>query len=244
MRLFFALQVVSPWPDRLPPGRFIAEEHRHLTLAFLGESNMPDLESFPKPPFSIGLSGFFDKLVLLPKHVHPHVAAWHIHWLEGEQILNAYQKQVLQFLKLNESPFLPHVTIAREPFDKEAWEHQFELLPMYVKDVRLCELLGYSQYRTIWAYPLQAPFEEHEHTADIAFVIRGDLYLHAQLALSFKFPPFLPYIDSRKLTTVNEIVTALNEIIAKIDSKIGCPLKAVSLHGEIENGEWEMIVDV
>ena len=54
MRLFFGMEIVSPWLEQLPNGRIIETEYRHLTLAFLGETNMPELDFSSKLSFSIG----------------------------------------------------------------------------------------------------------------------------------------------------------------------------------------------
>jgi len=108
-------------------------------------------------------------------------------------------------------------------------------------------------YKSLWEIPLLPPFEEFEHTADIAFLLRGntpeELHRHAELALSFKFPPLIEFFSAEKQHTVQEIVIALNVLIGKADQIYGCPLKAVSFHGNIAQGPhnllyWEMIVDV
>jgi len=53
------------------------------------------------------------------------------------------------------------------------------------------------------------------------------------------------YFDFTPISDLNEIVYALNAMIARADSEIGCPFKAVSFHGtENQTNEWEMIVDV
>lgn len=226
-RLFFGMEVFCPWPDEFPSG------DRHLTLAFLGDTNMPDLHSFPKPPFSIGVAGFFNKPLKLA-----HVIAWHVQWLQKG--IDEYQKELTAWLGIKDR-FLPHVTITRN-LD---WQHDFQPLPLYVQNINLYESLGHSKYKILWQYPMLAPFEEIEHTADIAFIVRGNLYLHAQLALAFHYPQMIRYFDFQKIDGFDEIVTALNQILARVDSEIGCPFKAVSFHGEkTPLGEWEMIVDV
>lgn len=242
MRRFFGMEVAAPWPEEFPNGRLLLEADRHLTLAFLGDEEPPDLASFPKPAFEIGPAGIFDKPLFLP-HREPRVAAWHIHWLE--EGVATYQKQLAHWLQLKEEKFLSHVTIARKPFVIHEWKEPFQKLPMYVKDICFYESLGCSHYKALWKYPLLAPFDEIEHTADIAFRVRGDLYLHAQLALAFKYPPLIGYFHFQEMIDLEEIVSSLNVMIARADSEIGCPFKAVSFHGALTaNNEWEMIVDV
>ena len=254
-RLFFAIEIRAPWPDQLPSGRLIAEENRHLTLAFLGSVDysvlQPLLTEFPQPPFSLALAGFFDKPLFLSS-----VAAWHIHWLEERSAFLQYQKELVAWLKfkgfkLDSREFLSHVTLARTPFVVSEWESSFHRLPLYAKNIQLLESLGSSRYQMLWNLPLLAPFDEIEHTADIGFIVRGtslmQLCLHAQLALSFHFPPLIPYFNHSVVSHLDDIIRLLNAMIAEVDTEIGCPFKAVSFHGSVSSGtllEWEMIVDV
>ncbi len=258
-RLFFGFEVISPWPETMPPGRVLLETDRHLTVAFLGNTNLTHLTellgSLPPLPFKIGLAGIFDKPVFLPKGT-PHVAAWHIHWIEAEEIFRQAQKALVFWLKVKgfhprEGEFLPHVTIARSPFSIHEWKESFEKRPLFIRNLHLCESLGSSRYQIRWSYPVLPPFEEKEHTADIAFTVRGssmrDLHLHAQLALSFHFPPLVDYFTFQEVGSLDEIVQSLNAVIGKADQELGSPFKAVSYHGQVakaETLEWEMIVDV
>lgn len=261
-RLFFGLEVISPWPDSLPQGRLLEESHRHLTLAFLGNTDFSKLSvvlpSIPLPSFTMGLVGKFDKCLFLPEK-HPHVVAWHVEWMDNADALGSYQKTLTHwlmsqdFLPKSESQFLPHVTLCRKPFIKKNWEKSFETLPLIAKDIHLYESLGGLKYRPIWTQSFIAPFDEIDHTADIAFWIRGknldQLYIHAQTALAFHSPILMNYfLNQGSIDTLDSIIARLNGAITRADSEIGCSLKAVSYHGHIleKNNilEWEMIVDV
>lgn len=247
-RLFLCVEVVAPWPEDLPKGRLLLEADRHLTLVFLGEIalDLTILDSMPKPPFEIGIAGIFDKPLFLPSH-SPRVAAWHVKWLEGEDLILQFQKTVADWFK-KKGEFLSHVTIAREPFVISEWKRTFKPLPLFTKNIHLCESLGHSRYKVLWQIPIHAPFEEIEHTADIAFHIRGktlaQISLHAQLALSFYFPPLLPFFDFKDVQSLDELISLLNSIVARADQELGCPFKGVSYHGTVQNDIWEMIVDV
>jgi SHS2 domain-containing protein len=252
-RLFFGAEVISPWPDTFPPGRMIQDWH--ITLAFLGNSSysslMEILPQFPKPEFKIGPAGICDKILFLPKK-NPRVAAYHIKWLENG--LTSFQKILIEWLDIEDKrEFLSHVSIARSPFDAQMWEESFVPLPIYIKGIHLYESVGNLHYESRWHFPLIPPFEEFEHTADIAFRIYGEnceqLYIHAHLALSFFFSPFISYFIEKQMNNVEEIIMALNENIERADAEIGTPFKAVSYHGESKKNqahilEWEMIVDV
>jgi len=260
-RLFFGFDVACPWPERLPPGRLLAEPDRHLTLAFLGsgdeEKLSADLSVFSGLPFSIGLSAIFDHPLFLPRK-SPRVAAWRIHWLEGGELFSRFQHGFVDWLRERgwepkgvRDEFLPHVTIARKPFGILQWKEAFRKQPLFIRDFCLYESLGGLRYRACWRCPVLAPFDEIEHTADIAFIVRGtsiqNLFLHAQTALSFHFPQLLDYFSFGEVGSLEGIVEALNRMIGKADAEIGSPFKAVSYHGNLKGMEileWEMIVDV
>ena len=261
-RLFFGWEVQAPWPETLPFGRHLDEAHRHLTLAFLGKTNYSELaqalSAFPTPPFSIGYMGYFDQCLFLPEK-HPHVVAWHIEWFNNGAQLQTFYEMVVQWLHDKGFPvdirhgFMPHVTLARSPFHSRAWRKQFSPLPLMIKDLHLYESIGNLKYTPLWSLRLLSPFEEREHMADIAFLIRGlsfdQLYRNGACALAFHFPPFLSYIHNPpKMSSLEEVVMELNQIVTRADQEIGCPFKAVSYHSTLETIDgcmnWEMIIDV
>lgn len=264
-RVFFAFETHSPWPEKLPPGRYLAESDRHMTVAFLGETAYSELEAIlpqcPKPDFIIGRGGIFDKCLFLPEKRPPNVVAWHINWLDDDQSLTKYQKTLVSwladnnfFVKEHGNGFLPHVTLCRKPFDQHQWKKAFTSLPVYIKNLHLYESLGHSQYRPCWSMSLQAPFEELSHTADIAFLVRGqnidEIYQHARLALAFNFPEIASSMSKNEsVSSLDDVIILLNQIVTELDQREGCPFKAVSFHGDITEAtdktlEWEMIVDV
>jgi RNA 2',3'-cyclic 3'-phosphodiesterase len=260
-RLFFGAHTEAPWPNDYPSARMISEETRHLTLAFLGQDSFSKLQqllpSVPRPSFAIGPVGIAKQLIFLPQEKSRVVAA-SVDWLDASAKLNVYQKALADWLQSNGYPldkrsFFPHITIARAPFDKKQWKVHFTPLPFFVKAIHLYQSLGNLQYRSLWESPLLPPFEELEHTADIAFQIRGDnireLHLHAQLALAFKFPQLTDFFTSNLQDSLEEMIISLNEMVAIADAEFGCPFKAVSFHGMIKSDahnilHWEMIVDV
>lgn len=261
-RLFFGWEVHSPWPSKLPQGRLLDEAHRHLTVAFLG--NIPYLplqeilHTFPKPCMRVGSVGNFDACLTLPPR-HPHVIAWHMQGWEDPHPLHDFQKKVMHWLSSHQyaietREWNPHVTLCRSPFDAQAWKEAFMPLPFYTSSLHLYESTGNLHYMPLWSYSLYAPFEEIDHTADMAFIIRGEslqhLYQNAFTALAFKVPSFLDFfIPQPILNDLDDVIITLNAILAHVDCMKGCPLKAISFHGEIARLEhsllqWEMIVDV
>ena len=262
-RLFFALEVHAPWPEVLPHGRYLGPEDRHATLAFLGEITFQPLlehlnSHFPPLPLKVGLVGTFSECLFLPPR-HPHVVAWNVKWLDNCDALVEYRQTFLDWLKKlgyhpkeHEGPWLCHVTLCRNPFDYDDWKKSFKQLPMAVHGIHLYESLGHSKYKPLWSYPFILPFEEIEHTADIAYLINGEdiaqLHHHAQTALAFRYPALVPYMNQKALDSLDDIIIDLNDMIAKADAAIGCPFKAISFHGSIEKRDsilqWEMIVDV
>lgn len=261
-RLFFGVEVQAPWPSKLPQGRLLDENHRHFTLAFLG--NIPYLplnellNQFPQPQMKLGTVGYFDSCLTLPSH-HPNVVAWHAKWLNDNEQLIIFQKKLIEWLKsyhyeMDQRPWNPHVTLCRKPFNPNEWQKAFKRIPFCTKTIHLYESVGSLHYEPIWSHFIESPFEEIDHTADIAFIIKGqtlqELYCHAFIALAFKAPEFLDFFLPRlSLKTLDDLIIALNDSIGQFDRKLGCPFKAVSFHGEIQQInhaflQWEMIVDV
>lgn len=262
-RLFLGLEVSAPWPEKFPDGRLLETADRHMTLAFLGDTDYQKmsalLPSLPAFPFRVGIPAHFDRCLFLPER-HPHVVAWHVNFWDGSAAIEQYQKQLQEWLRTHEfhvntrDQFLPHVTLCRSPFRIGEWKQNFTQLPLIIKNMHLYQSLGRSKYQSCWKFPLIPPFEEIEHTADIAFRICGanilQLYRNAFAALAFKFPTLLQFFSNpAAIESVDDVVMKLNEAICQADAKDGCPFKAVSFHGEIKQAEdqtlkWEMIVDV
>lgn len=251
----------APWPEMLPKGRILQPDDRHVTLAFIGNVELgpflKHLESIPLPEFHLGFPGRFKHCHFFPKR-HPRVVAWEVDVGKRQQELCDYQKSIEAWLAIGHYPvddreFLPHMTISRGHFNTSAWEKSFQPLPLFLCNLHLYESQGSSQYVPIWTHKIPAPFEEFEHTADIAFRIRGhtldEIYEHALVALAFQCPELLEYQEPIPTpNSLNDIVQHLNYLVGKADAEIGTPLKAISYHGDLKQGkdyqEWEMIVDV
>jgi RNA 2',3'-cyclic 3'-phosphodiesterase len=234
-RLFYGLEVDAPWPEQFPPGRLVDASSRHMTVEFLGDlPNLPDLSDAPVPPFPIGPVGQFDRVLFLPKR-RANVVAWHIFGFDDPYF----------------ESLLCHVTLARRPFEMDAWKEAFEPLPCVGVALHLYESVGNLTYKPLWSHPLLPPFEELPHTADIAFRVRGEtlqqLHRNAEVALCFKAPGMLPDLG-RVANSFDEMVIALNDLVSDLDTREGSPFKAVSFSGELQEREgileWEMIVDV
>lgn len=261
-RLFFALQAEAPWTLLTPPsrGRILAEEVRHMTLVFLGNVDealvLNALPSMPPLPYPLGMTAVMDKIVFLPKR-HPRVVAATI---KAERDFTPYVRSLEAWLlkaglsvDIREE-FLPHITIARAPLDFKGWRQGFVRLPVVLSHLNLYESLGQLNYRPVQRWSLPPPFEEIEHTADIAFLVRAltlpQLYDHALVALAFSSPEILAFKseDAFTFASLDEVISGLNHAIAHLDAKMGSPFKAVSYHGHVaRQGDlllWEMIVDV
>lgn len=262
-RLFFAFEALANWPNPLPRGRLLKEEERHMTAAFIGatdweklESELPDL---PLPPFTLGFCGLCQDILFLPPH-HPRVVAYKAYFSPAtQQSLADFASRLNQWLyehaylkKPETRPFLPHITLARSPFDYKKWKKIPTHWPVAFHRLKLYESLGELRYQPIWQKELTPPFEEREHTADIEFLIHGrdlpELFRHSAFALLSRFPEGGAFYRDQAPDSMDEIIFLLNDWIRQMDGEIGCPFKAVSWHGKIEEEgnlmKWEMIVDV
>jgi RNA 2',3'-cyclic 3'-phosphodiesterase len=263
MRIFFALGLASPWKEQEPPGRYIERALRHITLLFIREITEERITelipSIPLPSFKIAPSGIFDKVVPLP-YKRPNVISYHAHLYTHFEELKKYKNSLLSFLerrgiilKIQDKDFLPHASLCRRPFTIPEWRKEFSKLPFFGSKIVLYESLGNSNYRTLWRYDLISPFSEIEHTADIAFHIRGEkffhLYVNGFIALAFAHEKLADYfLENEKIESLDDVIIALNKIITNLDIAEGSPFKAVSFQSSITHKEnfleWEMIVDV
>lgn len=264
-RLFFAFQIESLWPDKFPPGKLLNEEFRHMTLAFLGPSPWEEMEAvlnaLPVPTFQVGKVGIFDQCLFLPEK-RPHVAAWHIQWLEPDNAVFLYKETLTKFLVKNgflktdegTNAFLSHVSIARNPRFSKLWKKEFEPRTCWITHLHLFESRGHSRYKSLWHKEYQKPFIEIEHTGDIAYRVYAEnlsqMHLNAQIALATKFPCFIPYFQPYKSwDSLEDVIISLNQLVGAMDKAEGCPIKAVSFHGNLEQMkenlyQWEMLIDV
>lgn len=266
-RLFFGMEAIAPWPEKLPDGRIMDASYRHATVAFLGQTPfsklMELLESFPPPPFKVGFAGMADRCLILPqKHKPPRVVAWHVNMLEDHHALATYQKSFMEWLAVHgfkcsemKRHWLPHITVCRAPFVPKKWKKAFTPLSVMMPTLRLYESLGNLQYETRWRYDWKAPYEEIEHTADVAFRVRGEnlrqLHYHAAMAMASIEPALLEEIAGKEWAcdSLDEIIARLNQLVTATDTAVGCGFKAVSYHGTVMEDEdgtlsWEMIIDV
>jgi 2'-5' RNA ligase len=263
-RFFFGLELECPWPSLEPKGRVIQSADRHVTLAFLGEQEEEELlfllKEVPADTLSISPSGIFTKCLFLPTRYH-HCVSWEIEWKTENEPIHTFTNNLHSWLvkKLKSMPQKKgevhfHTTVCRRPFQEKEWKKAFKPLPVIAKALHLFESLGHSKYLSRWQRAFFLPVVEIDHTADIAFLIRGktlqDIYTNAQIALAMNFPQFIPYFEwEDTIHSLDECIAKLNQIVAKVDSALGSPIKAISYHGELIQKnttiyEWEMIIDV
>lgn len=158
-RVFIACSLKADWPQQFPPGKILTIDNRHMTLAFLGnieDIKLPILDQVPKPNFNQQPGGEFDKILALPKR-KPRAMSYHARFTMEEQAMLDYQKQLIYWLSqyqflVDDRPFLPHVTIARPPFEKSQWQHYFQPFTFLVTGIHLYESLGHRQFQILNSY--------------------------------------------------------------------------------------------
>ncbi|NGX34607.1 MAG: RNA 2',3'-cyclic phosphodiesterase [Candidatus Anoxychlamydiales bacterium] len=263
-RVFFGFEVFSNWLQTPDEKKVISENNRHITLLFLGENKILDIEFFlnniPLLDLKTAPVGFFDEILFLPKN-HPRLIAYKANFMDKEKRIQKFQKNIFDFfknknfeIKQNKDNFLPHITVCRNEFNIDEWKKSFEPFAFYVKSFNLFESLGNSEYKNLWKKEFIKPFEEIPHTADIAFEIKGETFLDllhsAFIALSFKENKFLKYYKELKnVISIDDVIINLNELVTKAEiDGIHMPFKAISFHSDIKREDnilsWEMIVDV
>lgn len=250
-RLFLGLEPVLPSLEH-PQGRCLKESDRHLTLAFLGNKEENEviqlLQSSLQPPFKISPLARADRIVFLSN-----VAALEVLFLTQLQQITRLKQHLMTLFSLEDPrPWMPHITLCKEPMDKRSWQELNISLPCTFKALHLYESLGNSQYHTLWSMHIPPAFQSISHTADYAFIIYGygfsSLYLHACFAICVEFPMLFPTVKPCEYHNLDEVIDGLNHWIALYDIGHGSPIKAVSYHGAAHDHQgvlvWEMILDV
>lgn len=254
-RLFFGFETHSPWPETLPDSRTLKANDRHLTVLFLGNVSYKKIRSLilkmPKPSFRVGPVGIFDACLCLPKR-HPHVVTWHIDPF-GEDPIADYHDTLISFFRaegyeVDEREFLKHVTLGRAPFALKKWKKSFYPLPLYFHHFHLYESLQGLHYEPIWTHDIYPPFKEVKKDL---FLLYGEsfqqIFLNAQIALAFKCPELLPFLDPQyKVRNLHDGGIRIRSILQRADREVGIPIKDAKFpdSGTQEKGvlNWELEV--
>jgi 2'-5' RNA ligase len=139
----------------LPKGRIIEEKDRHLTLVFLGdvsyEKTLELWENIPLPSWKSTPVGSFDSVLFLPNEKKSNVVCWHPVFSDCEAEIFSYQELFAEYWRshgyeIDTRPFLPHCTLARQPFTAEKWKGEFRELPFSLPSLQLYESLGGLKY--------------------------------------------------------------------------------------------------
>lgn len=203
-RLFLGFEVDAPWFKNMPKGRMVAPESRHLTLAFLGEidcgKRLKHLEHMPVFPCKVGAAGICKELIYLPVK-KPNAVALSFKWLTQEELVLRFQQELTVWLQTfgylassGESVFLPHVTLARRPFQTREWTEIFYPLPMITTHLHLYESVGQLCYKPIWSKRVLQPISRMvlpQNTCTAFHLMANsykDLWIHAWLGVSFIYP--------------------------------------------------------
>jgi 2'-5' RNA ligase len=261
-RLFFAFKVEAPFYEKIYPARHLDKEDIHVTIVFIGnwpiEKYQEIKKNIPLSPFSFAPSAIGDKLLLLPFD-NPSCMTMHLTLRDEEKKkLEDFRCILINYIasfdiQIELRPLLLHTTLARKPFDASIWLKHFKKVPILLTKFCLYESVGQLKYNILWEQNLMRPFEEVDHTAGIAFAIYGhciqDLYINAQMALSFLNPDFTQFINYKKIDSLEKIIHELNKTISLVNIEQRCPIKAISMHGNIEKTEknllkWLMIADI
>lgn len=154
MNVFFAFEVKANWPLTLPEGRIIEPSGRHVTVAFLGRHHPSEsqLNNMPKPPFTAPLLATAIKCLLLRN-----VVAWHLAWESDDKKIVEFVKEFQDYWRsqgyaIDKRKWLPHVSMARVPYDGDAWLQQFIPLQVAITALHLYESQPKLTYKPIESY--------------------------------------------------------------------------------------------
>lgn len=207
-RVFFAYRIEAPWPGELPGGRLLAAEDRHATVAFLGDVDYAAVEAvrdgIPQLPCTLAPVGVFDETLLLPPR-RPRVVAWHVDWWTLAEAVAEHVAATQQYLvsksllRPENRPWLPHVTLCRNPRSLDEWQAAFKPRPLIATGCYLYESIGKLRYRPLWGAEFLKPFTRCDEEGKVVFLVKGaskeELYLHARIARAFHLPKLISALE-------------------------------------------------
>lgn len=243
--LLFGFEAHAPWPEMLPDEKTLKAKHRHLTLLYFGDASYKKLHDeiryMPKPLFRVGPVAISDSCLSLPNR-SPDIITWHVDAF-GNDPINDYQHELVEYFgehgyDFDKKKYIKHITLGKSAALKKEIKKNFKPLPLYCSNLHLYESLKGDQYEPIWTYDLLPPFEEQK---DGQFILYGEsfqqVFLNAQIALAFKFPELVPFLDaSYQVRNLHDGGIRLTTLINTAYRAIKIPIESATFP---ENGKQE-----
>lgn len=255
-RLLFGFEVHAPWPEMLPDEKTLKAKKRHLTLLFFGNTSYKKIHEhiryMPKPFFRVGPIAIADSPLRLPNR-SPDILTWHVEAF-GENFIDEYQRLIHDYFEekgydLEGKKFIKHITLGKSASLIKEAKKNFQPLPLYFSTLHLYEKHQGDHYEPIWTYDLLPPFEEKKKGH---FILNGEsfqqLFLNAQIALAFKYPALIPFLDqSYEVRNLHDGGIRLTTLINQAYRAIKVPItKAIFPdRGHEEKGllSWDLFVE-
>jgi hypothetical protein len=158
--LFFAFEVEADWETRCPAGRIVPFDKRVMSIVSLGDLSSWELlsllDTFPLPPFEIGMKATCDRCLFLPEKTSS-IVACHLRLYQNADLMVSYQREVVEWLQNEGIPverrnFSPYVTIAHSPFITNEWKDSFEPIDVRVMNLKVYEGVNQLTYFPIWSF--------------------------------------------------------------------------------------------
>ncbi|QVL57301.1 MAG: hypothetical protein KFB93_07945 [Simkaniaceae bacterium] len=253
-RLLFGFEVHAPWPEALPDIKTLKAKNRHLTLLFFGDTSYKKIHEhiryMTKPSFRVGPVAISDSCLCLPNR-SPDIITWHVESF-GDDPIDEYQRVIHDYFlekgyDLERKKFIKHITLGKSIALKKQIKKAFSPLPLYFTNLHLYESLHGDRYEPIWTYDLLPPFEEKEEGH---FILYGEsfqqVFLNAQIALAFKFPALVPFLDPNyKVRNLHDGGIRLTTIINQAFREAKVPIEKATFpdSGQEEKGllTWDLI---
>ncbi|MCB1082563.1 MAG: hypothetical protein KDK63_05405 [Chlamydiia bacterium] len=254
-RLLFGFEVHAPWPKTLPDDSTLKAKHRHLTLLYFGDVSYSQLHQeiryMPKPLFRVGPVAIADSSLALPDRAKE-IITWHVEPF-GDDPIDEYQQEIDTYFAekgytFNNKKYVKHITLGKSAALQKEMKKNFRPTPLIFSNLHLYESLKGDRYEPIWTYDLLPPFEEKEGGQ---FVLYGEsfqqVFLNAQIALAFKFPELVPFLDpTYQVRNLHDGGIRLTTLINQAYRAIKIPIEKATFpdSGKQSNGllTWDLHV--
>jgi 2'-5' RNA ligase len=244
-QLLFGFEAHAPWPKILPDEKTLKAKHHHLTLLYFEDVSYQKLHDeiryMPKPSFRVGPVAVSDSSLFLPNRSSD-IITWHVDPF-GDDPINDYQHALVEYYKelgygFDKKEYIKHITLGKSGALKKEIKKNFKPLPLYCSNLHLYESLKGDQYEPIWTYDLLPPFEEQKEGQ---FILYGEsfqqVFLNAQIALAFKFPELVPFLDpTYQVRNLHDGEIRLTTLLNAAYRAIKIPIDKTTF---LENGKQE-----
>ena len=251
--LFFGFEVQTPFVETLLKDQMGKMQISPLPFLFFQESVCQKVDDLvckmPEPSFRVGPIALAEAAPSISNHILGNVQLCMKRF--GADLIGPYQKLLRHYFiqegcQMNKKNYTKQIFWKGPSLFSQKIEDIFHPFPFYFLNFHLYKRCEKRRYVRIWTHDFLPPFKEVESGN---FILYGEsfqqIFLNAQIALSFKFPAFTAFIDDKyRVRNLHDGGVRLMTLIYKVCDAIKIPIRKAIFpdHGKQEKGllKWDL----